>query len=92
MSVPPSASCPHHIPSHGFSCWVQGPDKGHFSTSCFWCHKKMSAASLAVWWSVSPSLIFVGRGAELPSAASIPHSWRGGAKMWRGCALPAGHC
>lgn len=29
MSVPPSASCPHHIPSHGFSCWVQGPDKGH---------------------------------------------------------------
>lgn len=30
MAAPPSASCPHHIPSHEFSCWVQGPDKGHF--------------------------------------------------------------
>lgn len=35
-----------------------------------------------------PPLISVGRGAELPSAASIPHSWRGGSQDVAGMCSP----
>jgi len=90
MFVPSANGRPHHNPSRDFSCCVQGPDKGHFlprRPGCFWHRKKMTAADLAVWWSMSSSPISLGHEGELPSAVFISHSWRGESKTRWGCVL-----
>lgn len=58
MSAPPSARCPPHIPCHEFSCWVQGPDKGHFPPVASGATRKYLQQAW-LWGGVCPPLSFL---------------------------------